>query len=116
MAQPGNVVDITAGKLQEAVQTKVAGHVLLAQVLVPLLRQAPSSSFTLITGLLGEEGPSGGQHTLNYVKVQGHCRVCVPACLPRRAHPCRRSVPFPRRGVDLRVQRRRVWAGQGVAV
>lgn len=58
MAAPGNVADITVASLAEAVQTKVAGHVLLAQALVPLMRQAPSSSFTLITGLLGEEGPS----------------------------------------------------------
>ena len=54
MAPPGNVADITPALVQEAVTTKVVGHVLLAQALLPLMRQQATSSWTVITGMLGE--------------------------------------------------------------
>ena len=53
-APPGDLKDVTPEALQTAVGDKVAGHLWLTQTLVPLLRDDPKSSWTVVTGLLGE--------------------------------------------------------------
>ncbi len=49
----GTVTAITAAGFSRAMQDRVLGHVMLAQAMVPLLKEGPASSYTVITGRLG---------------------------------------------------------------
>lgn len=56
MAPAGTLTQATPEALQEAVGSRLAPHLWLARELVPLLADAPASSYTLVTGALGEVG------------------------------------------------------------
>ena len=57
MAPPGVLTDATEETLATTFTDKVTGHVWLAKALVPLLKPEASSSFSFITGMIGEVCP-----------------------------------------------------------
>eukprot|EP00887_Chlorella_sp_A99_P002874 scaffold6.g2874.t1 len=57
VATPGALTDATPEGLQQVLDVKIAPHIYLAKALVPLLRDAPTTSYTVITGMLGEVVP-----------------------------------------------------------
>lgn len=110
MAPRGTTLTQTTPEaLQVAVGSRVAPHIWLARELVPLLAEAPTSSYTLVTGMLGEASSSGtgsclgGRHGwLCRPSADGGAQPALPdqpAPCPN-AHPCvhrrpRRSAPGP---------------------
>lgn len=62
MAPAGTLTQATPKALQAAVGSRLAPHLWLARELAPLLVDAPASSYTLVTGALGEVGgPAAAQ-------------------------------------------------------
>lgn len=57
MPPPGTLTEAMPEGLAAAVDSRVAPHLWLARALVPLLTDRPSSSYTIVTGALGEVCP-----------------------------------------------------------
>ena len=76
MAPQGTLTEATPETLATAVDSRVAPHLWLAKALLPLLADAPGSSYTVVTGMLGE--------------VSCCCCRCHCCCWPQpRCHPYR---------------------------
>ena len=54
MVPPGFASDITSASLLEAVKNKLEPLVFLNKELLPLVSKSPASSYSVVTGLLGE--------------------------------------------------------------
>lgn len=52
----GSLTEATPESVYTAVGARVVPHLWLAKALVPLLAERPSSSYTVVTGALGEVG------------------------------------------------------------
>jgi len=57
-APSGTVSQITDSNFKEAIDVKALGVINAIQALIPLLKDVPTSTFTVITGLIGEFPPA----------------------------------------------------------
>lgn len=73
MVPMGALTTVTAAGFSQAMHDRVLGQILLAQALVPLLRDEAGSSYTVITGRLGEmcSMPEGALFAVSNAAVYG---------------------------------------------
>lgn len=73
MVPMGNLTTITPAAFIQAMHDRVLGQIVLAQALVPLLKEAPTSCYLVITGRLGEHCnmPDGALFSISNAAVYG---------------------------------------------